>query len=171
MKKLIVISLILFLIALTIYYFYPEKVLPQHIRITSIVVYKSKREMLVYSNNTLLKTYTVSLGKVPIGDKIFEGDYKTPEGRFIIDSKNANSTCYKNLGISYPDESHSQQAKQLDKQAGGDIKIHGLPNKEPYWGKLHRFKDWTNGCIAVTNKEMDELYESVAIGTPIVIKP
>jgi murein L,D-transpeptidase YafK len=126
--------------------------------------------MLVYDNDKLLKTYNISLGHNPIGDKVYEGDNKTPEGNFIIDSKNSKSTCYKNLGISYPDKKHIDFAKSIGKTAGGNIKIHGLPNKEPYWGKFHRLKNWTNGCVGVTNEEIDELYYAVNIGTPIIIK-
>ena len=127
--------------------------------------------MNVYAGNTLLKTYSISLGKNPVGDKAFEGDNKTPEGAYMINDKNPNSVCYKNLGISYPDKSDIKYSKNLAKKTGGDIKIHGLPDGQGYFGKFHRFKDWTNGCIAVTNDEMDELYSAVDIGTPIIIKP
>lgn len=154
-----------------VYYFLPEKELPPNSKITKIIVLKSKRKMFVYSNDILLKTYIISLGKSPIGDKQFEGDNKTPEGTYFINAKNPNSVCYKNLGISYPDKTDISEAKKFGKSTGGDIKIHGLPNKQGFFGKFHRFKDWTNGCIAVTNKEIDELYESVEIGTPIIIIP
>ncbi|MBN9297104.1 MAG: L,D-transpeptidase family protein [Filimonas sp.] len=170
MFKYFLLFLVLIIGALSIYYFYPEKPLPADVIITQITVSKSKREMNVYAGSTLLKTYKISLGKTPTGDKVYEGDNKTPEGSYTINAKNEHSVCYKNLGISYPDNMHRQQAKQLNKPPGGDIKIHGLPNGQSFWGKFHRFKDWTNGCIGVTDKEMEELFNAVPVGTPILIK-
>ena len=139
--------------------------------IDSIAVYKSKRRMEVYSHNKLLKTYKIALGRQPKGHKQYEGDMRTPEGLYRIYDRNPNSTCYKNLGISYPNEHDKAHAKELGKSPGGSIKIHGLPNGEGYWKKLHTFRDWTYGCIAVTNEEMDELFDKVIIGSPICIMP
>jgi murein L,D-transpeptidase YafK len=153
------------------YYFYQGNKLSKDIEIDNIVVYKSKRQMLVYSNGELIKTYKISLGGQPIGAKEFEGDKKTPEGIYFINDKNLNSRYHKNLGISYPDEDDIENAKQLGKPPGGDIKIHGLRNGIGFMGKFHRLFDWTFGCIAVTNKEMDELYRAVKIGAQIEIKP
>jgi murein L,D-transpeptidase YafK len=148
-------------VAIVAYYFFPEKKLPSGKIIDHLVVYKSKRRMEAYSGNELLKTYTVSLGKSPIGHKQFEGDLKTPEGIYIINDRNPNSAFYKNLGVSYPDASDIANAQQLGKPPGGDIKIHGLRNGRGYIGKFHRWKDWTAGCIAVTDAEMEELYRAV----------
>lgn len=159
------------LLGLTIYYFYPEEKLPSDIQIDNIVVYKSKRQLLAYSNGQLVKTYKVSLGKQPIGDKEFEGDKKTPEGIYFINDKNPNSGYYKNLGISYPNEDDKEHAKKIGKQPGGDIKIHGLRNRVGFIGKFHRWFDWTLGCIAVTNQEIDELYNAVEINTQIETRP
>lgn len=156
---------------LAVYYFYPENKLPDNIQINKIVVYKSKRQLLAYSNGKLIKTYKISLGNVPIGDKEFEGDKKTPEGFYIINDKNPNSGYHKNLGISYPNQEDIENAKRLGKPVGGDVKIHGLRNKMGIIGKFHRWFDWTLGCIAVTDNEIDELYGAVKIGTPIEIKP
>ena len=170
-KKIIGLIILFALIGLLIYCFYPEKKLPNNAEIDSIVVYKSKRQMLVYSNGKLLKTYRISLGKQPIGAKEFEGDKKTPEGNYFIDDKNPNSSFYKNLGVSYPNEDDIEHAKRFGKSLGGLIKIHGLRNKIGFIGKFHRWSDWTLGCIAVTNKEIDELYHAVKIGARIEIKP
>lgn len=159
------------LIAIGIYYFFPEKKIPDDILIERIVVFKSKREMLVYSNNFILKTYKISLGKNPVGDKEFEGDNKTPEGIYFINAKNSTSSCYKNLGISYPNKPDIERAKDLGKQAGGDIKIHGIINGYGFIGKFHRWVDWTAGCIALTDEEMDEIFTHTPIGTQIEIKP
>jgi murein L,D-transpeptidase YafK len=153
------------------FYFYPEEKLPSDILIDKIVVYKSQRQMFVYSNGQLLKTYKISLGRQPIGAKEFEGDKKTPEGFYSINDKNPNSGYHKNLGISYPDKDDVENAKRLAKPAGGDIKIHGLRNKYGFIGKFHRWFDWTLGCIAVTNDEIDELYRAVKTGISIEIKP
>lgn len=154
-----------------VYYFDPENNLPKSTKVDSIVVYKSKRIMQIYSDGRLLKTYTIALGRNPIGAKEFEGDRKTPEGIYYINDKNPNSGWHKNLGISYPNATDRKRAKQKGKSPGGSIKIHGLKNKRGFVGKFHRWKDWTLGCIAVTDDEVDELYRTVKIGTPIEIKP
>ncbi|CAM4097055.1 MULTISPECIES: L,D-transpeptidase family protein [Flavobacterium] len=164
------IFLILF-IGLISYYFYPETVLPNNVKIDSIILHKSKRELSVYSKGELLKTYTISLGGNPIGDKEFEGDKKTPEGIYYINDKNPNSGYHKNLGISYPNKKDIEEAKKLGKPVGGDVKIHGLRNKTGIINKFHRWFDWTLGCIAVTDYEMDELYEAVDLGTKIEVLP
>jgi murein L,D-transpeptidase YafK len=127
--------------------------------------------MHIYSKGECVKTYIISLGKNPTGDKKFEGDKKTPEGKYFIYNKNPNSECYKNLGISYPSKQDMEEAKRLGKKVGGSIKIHGLLNGKGWIGKFHRFQDWTAGCIAVTNEEMEELYQIIEVGTPIIIKP
>lgn len=159
------------LLAIAIYYFYPEKKLPKAKIIDRIVVFKSKRKMMVYSEGELLKTYVVSLGKNPIGHKEFEGDFKTPEGIYEINDRNPNSSYHKNLGISYPKEKDIEKAKRLGKSAGGDIKIHGVRNGKGYVSKFQRWRDWTAGCIAVTDDEIDELYDAVKIHAVIEIRP
>ena len=141
-------------------------------KINFIVVNKNKREMLVFDRkNQLLKTYTISLGFSPKGKKTKKGDGKTPEGIYYINGKNSKSIAHKNLGISYPNEEDVKTSMLIGKESGGDIKIHGLINKWWFVGKLHHLLDWTNGCIAVNNSEMDELYANVSIGTKIIINP
>jgi murein L,D-transpeptidase YafK len=166
---LILISIVL--LSLLVFYFYPKKELPKNTVIDYIKVYKSKRQLLVYSKDQLLKTYSISLGQNPIGHKEFEGDSKTPEGIYYINDRNPNSDYHKNLGVSYPNEKDIEHAKKLGKSAGGDIKIHGLRNGIGFIGKFQRYKDWTAGCIAVTNNEIDELYTSVKAGATIEIFP
>ncbi len=139
--------------------------------IDKLIVYKSKHQLFTYTNDTLVKTYQISIGKNPIGHKEFEGDKKTPEGNYTINSKNPNSGWHKNLGISYPNAADAEYAKSLGKLPGGDIKIHALRNGFGFIGKLHRSFDWTNGCIAVTNEEIDELYDAIKIGAVIEIQP
>lgn len=162
--------LLTILLAIAVYYFYPEKKLPNGKIIDKIEVYKSKRKMLVYSEGKLLKTYKISLGRNPVGHKEVEGDLKTPQGVYEINAKNPNSGYHKNLGVSYPNEKDIEHAKSLGKSPGGDIKIHGIRNGSGFISKFQRWKDWTAGCIAVTNEEVDELYESVKIGAEIIIK-
>lgn len=170
-SKIIWLTIFLIFSGLTVYYFYPEDKLPNDIQIDKLVVYKSKRRLFAYSNGQLVKTYKISLGRQPIGDKEFEGDKKTPEGLYLINDKNPNSGYHKNLGISYPDKDDIENAKRLGKSAGGDVKIHGLRNKSSFISKFHRWFDWTLGCIAVTDEEVDELYNAVKIGTEIEIEP
>jgi murein L,D-transpeptidase YafK len=158
------------LLGLLMYTLRAEKPLPQNAKISKIVVLKSERKLVVFENGSELKTYKISLGFQPIGPKRFEGDGKTPEGNYIINDKNPNSAYHLNLGISYPNSNDIALAKTNEKSAGGDIKIHGLKNGTLNVGKLHRFKDWTAGCIALTNAEIEELYRVVEIGTPIEIK-
>lgn len=171
MKKLFYFLPLAVIILLGIYYFFPEKELSKNSKIDYILVEKSKRKMNVFSKGELLKTYTISLGDNPIGHKEYEGDEKTPEGIYTINAKNPLGGYHKNLGISYPNNEDRKHAKELGKPVGGDVKIHSLKNGRGFIGKFQRWKDWTNGCIAVTNDEMDELYNSTATNTTIEIKP
>ena len=149
----------------------PEPSLQEGINIDSLVVRKAQRQLLAYSHGGIVKTYIVALGSNPMGDKEFEGDCRTPEGNYFINEKSAESRFHKNLGISYPNSSDSAHAQELGKQPGGDVKIHGLRNGIGLLGRFHRYFDWTLGCIALTNSEIDELYHSVEVGTPITITP
>ena len=148
-----------------------SKSLPDYVTIDSITVRKGERKMYVYDNGRFIKCYPIALGANPRGRKVCRGDCRTPEGLYYIDDKNPESDYYKNLGISYPNERDKARARRLGKSPGGDIKIHGLPNGKGYIGSEHRLYDWTEGCIAVTNREIDELFEHVEIGTPINILP
>jgi len=162
---------VILLAAITAWYFFPDKKLPEGKTINRLVVYKSQHKMEAWSGSELLKTYTISLGKNPVGHKQFEGDFKTPEGTYSINDRNPNSAYYKNLGVSYPNEADKAYAGKHGKSPGGHVKIHGLRNDSGYIGKFHRFKDWTAGCIAVTNAEMEELYKAVEKDAVIDIVP
>ncbi len=153
------------------YNLYPQKKLPKHMVIDSMVLMKSERELIVYANGGIINTYSVALGPNPIGHKQMEGDGKTPEGTYHISGKTATSRFHKNLGISYPDETDIAHAKALSVSPGGSIKIHGLQNGLGFIGRLHTLSDWTAGCVAVTDVEIDELYECVSVGIPITILP
>lgn len=159
------------MIALIAYNFWPIKPLPKNVKIDKLIVLKSERKLMAMSDGTVVKAYSIALGKEPKGHKHFEGDNKTPEGHYIINAKNNKSSFYLNLGVSYPNEADQNYAGKMGKSPGGDIKIHGIRNGKWYVGRLHRLRDWTAGCIALTNPEMDELFSVVEIGTPIEIKP
>ena len=168
-----VIIIIVFLLVGTGVYlnFKSTNVLNKNSKIDYIKVDKSERKLIVYSEGRIVKDYKISLGKNPNGAKQHQGDNKTPEGVYYINGKNSNSIAYKNLGISYPNYKDSSGAKNLGEPTGGDIKIHGMMNGLGFIGKFHTFSDWTNGCIAVTNGEMEELFKYVKIGTTIEIVP
>ena len=170
MKKLIGIAIIVIIIAM-VYNFYPEPKLPANANVDLLVVDKAANRMMAYGNGKLLKTYKVSLGDAPKGHKEFEGDEKTPEGFYTINAKNDKSGYHKNLGVSYPNEQDIAHAKSIGKSPGGDIKIHGIRNGTGVVNKFQRLINWTNGCVAVTNSEIDELYAAVKIGTKIEIEP
>ncbi len=134
-------------------------------QVTLVEVHKSKRRMYLVSNGKVLKTYKVKLGGNPIGHKQFEGDGKTPEGAYLISHRNPNSAYHLSLGISYPNQADRAYAKSQDKRPGGDIFIHGGPKK---W---FAGRDWTAGCIAVKDNEMEEIFAMVNPGTQINIYP
>jgi murein L,D-transpeptidase YafK len=171
MKKWTILIMGLLILIGTVYYFLPEDRLPDNQRIDKIVVRKSERIMEAYAGGKLIKTYHISLGQNPTGDKEFEGDKRTPEGQYTINNKNPRSAYHKNLGISYPNAVDIEEAKRRHLEPGGEIKIHGIRNGFGFIGKFQRIIDWTAGCIAFTNEEIDELYDSVEIGTPITIEP
>lgn len=131
-----------------------------------VVVWKKKRILALYKNSDLIKAYRVRLGFNPKGQKQREGDGKTPEGKYFITHKNPNSRFYLSLGISFPNASDRNRAKKLGHDPGSDIFIHGLGKKSLI---LHYLFDWTEGCIAVTNKEMKEIYDLVDPGTILYI--
>ena len=119
----------------------------------------------------MLREFDISLGLVPNGPKQREGDFRTPEGKYVLDARNANSDFFLSIHVSYPDERDRARARAQGVDPGGQIMIHGLPNGRSWMGKEHIKKDWTEGCIAVTNEEIQEIWQLVDDGTPIEIKP
>jgi murein L,D-transpeptidase YafK len=136
-----------------------------------VVVYKSERKLMLLSHGKEVRSYKVALGSEPVGPKTRHGDHRTPEGVYTLDSRNPNSRFYKAFHISYPNPKDIATAKKLGVSPGGDIMLHGLPKEYAWVGKAHALHDWTDGCVAVTNEEMDELWKLVPVGTPIEIKP
>ena len=136
-----------------------------------IVVEKSRRLLHVYHNRDAIVTFRIALGKSPTGAKTCMGDNRTPEGYYTITEHKKNSSFYRALRISYPNASDRARARQQGCDPGGNIMIHGLENGFGWVGRTHRTIDWTNGCIAITNKEMNILYNMVKDGTTVEIKP
>jgi murein L,D-transpeptidase YafK len=136
-----------------------------------IVIVKSARTLTLLRQGQVLKTYKVALGQEPVGPKAKRGDSRTPEGEYIIDSRNPHSQFHLSLHVSYPNAGDRVRAAKLGVNPGGDIMIHGLPPAYAYLGPLHRQTDWTLGCIAVTNAEIEEIWSLVPNGTKVEIKP
>lgn len=168
MKQVVVVAF-LFILIVVLFANINFNRLPKNTEIDGLVVYKSERKLVAFSKGKIVKSYRIALGKSPIGAKQFQGDNKTPEGVYFINGKNGHSIAYKNLGISYPNSKDNSNSR--GKPTGRDIKIHGLMNNLWFIGNLHQLKDWTNGCIAVNNSEMEELFHAVRIGAKIEIKP
>ena len=141
------------------------------VRANKIIILKSAHTMTLLSGSRVAKTYKVALGTVPVGPKRVEGDHKTPEGNYIIDAKNAHSRFYLSLHISYPSAADQERARTLGQPPGGAIMIHGLARPFAYLGPLHRQSDWTDGCVAVTNAEIEEIWKLVPVGTRVEIRP
>lgn len=150
---------------------FPAYVPGSIIQADKVVVIKKKRVLLLMKNGTVLKRYRVAIGRNPVGPKIRLGDGKTPEGEYVLDKRNPNSRFYRSIHISYPNAADIERAQVQGVSPGSAIMIHGLPRNYEDVGKLHTVTDWTRGCIAVTNTEIDEIWSLVADGTPIVIKP
>ena len=138
--------------------------------VTQVVVNKGARQMLLMHNNTVLKKYAVSLGYEPVGGKMFEGDGRTPEGTYFIDRFNPNSRYHLSVGISYPSPADVERAAGYGLPAGRDIFIHGR-GTEGNAAISQKVRDWTAGCIAVSDKEIEEVFSMVRPGVPIVITP
>jgi murein L,D-transpeptidase YafK len=140
-------------------------------RADKIVVLKGQRELLLSRHGQALKSYKVALGREPIGPKARAGDHRTPEGNYVIDWRNPQSKFHLSLHVSYPSAIDVQRARQSGTDPGGEIMIHGLQNGLGWIGRFHRLVDWTDGCIAVTDSEMDQVWRAVPDGTPIEIRP
>lgn len=136
-----------------------------------IVVEKSARTMKLMRGGEVLKTYKVALSREPVGAKERTGDHKVPEGEYVVDSKNRNSRFHLALHISYPNAADRERARKLGVKPGGNIEIHGLDSKYAWVGSLQRQVDWTDGCIAVTNSEIEEIWPLVLVGTTVEIRP
>lgn len=148
----------------------PPEMAPHAQQADRVLVDKPARRLDLLRGGEVIRSYPISLGGAPDGHKQREGDQRTPEGDYTIDWRNPNSIAYLSLHISYPNEADRAHAAAQGVSPGGLIMIHGLPNGWGFLGKLHRLRDWTDGCIAVTNAEMREIWSLVPNGTPITIR-
>jgi murein L,D-transpeptidase YafK len=145
--------------------------LPAEARADRVIVIKHERSLLLQAGGLTIKRYRIALGQNPEGHKQAQGDGRTPEGLYRIDWRNPRSRYHRSLHVSYPNAADRQRAARAGVNPGGDIMIHGLPARLGWIGPLHRALDWTDGCVALTNAEVDELWRAVADGTPIDIRP
>lgn len=136
-----------------------------------IVIDKAQRRLRLYQGDTLLKTYVISLGPHPDGTKTRRGDGRTPEGEYIVDARNARSAFHRSLHLSYPNAADRARAAALGVDPGGGIAIHGIRNGLGKLAPTDRRSDWTQGCIAVSDAEIEELWRLVPLGTPVEIRP
>lgn len=136
-----------------------------------VVIEKAARKLHLMRGGEIFRTFRIALGMVPVGDKEREGDFKTPEGRYLLDMRNPNSDFFLSIHISYPDalDRHEARAKGVD--PGGAIMIHGQPNIPTRSETYYRTQDWTNGCIAVSNSDMIDIWLMTGDNTPIEIRP
>jgi len=174
MRRYLVIIAVVCMVALSallVWANWPQQSIAPGVVADRIVVLKSKRQLELYAKGNLLKSYVVSLGRHPVGPKEREGDKRTPEGLYAIESHNPGSSFHWALKVSYPSAADRLAAAKRGLAPGGDIMIHGIRNGLGLIGRLQRQMDWTAGCIAVTNPEIEEIYRAVPDGTPIEIRP
>ena len=147
----------------------PKNHIPPSIVIDRVFVDKSDRVLKLMSDGKAIRSYRIALGGSPVGHKQQEGDQRTPVGVYTLDYKNENSIAHRSIHISYPNTADKAYAKKLGVNAGGDIMIHGQMNGFGYLALFNQRRDWTDGCIAVANDEMDGIMDAVILGTPIEI--
>jgi murein L,D-transpeptidase YafK len=135
-----------------------------------IVVEKGKRMLTAYAGKHVLASYKVALGRDPVGPKTCKGDYRTPEGHYKVIGKNPLSNYYRSLQLDYPNADDIANARKKGCHPGSNIVIHGLENGYDWVGRTHCSVDWTSGCVAVTNQEMDRLWQIIPVGTPVEIR-
>jgi murein L,D-transpeptidase YafK len=172
-KRTTVFAVLILICAFAIYFYahHNWNSLPAGTTIDRIVVEKSARRLSMFRNGNQIKTYRIALGRNPLGPKQQEGDMKTPEGIYKIDGRNPQSSFHLALHVSYPSDEDDKRAAPRGVSAGYDIMIHGIQNGRGWIGAFHRWNDWTAGCIAVTDEEIEELWRVTPDGTTIEIRP
>lgn len=136
-----------------------------------VVVEKAKRKLHLLKDGEILRSFDIALGIVPVGDKVKEGDFRTPEGRYVLDMRNPNSEYFLSIHVSYPNAADRAEASARGVDPGGAIMIHGQPNEPTRSEAYYRSQDWTNGCIAVSNSDMIDIWLMIGDITPIEIRP
>ena len=142
-----------------------------YVKADFVIVKKSDQKMLLTHRGRVIREYHIALGKNPVGHKQQEGDFRTPEGIYVLDLKKSDSDFYKAIRISYPNSLDRRNADLMGVDPGGDIMIHGQKNGYEDFSHITQEMNWTDGCIAVKNTEMDEIWEAVEVGTLIRIQP
>ena len=172
-RKIILPCITIFALPLALYFYAHDNrpAIPAATTIDRIIVEKAARKLSIFRDGRQLKTYRVALGRNPVGPKREEGDMRTPEGIYKIDSRNEQSSFHLALHISYPSDGDSARAAERGVFAGFDIMVHGIRNGFGWIGAFHRWKDWTIGCIALTDEEIEELWRVTPDGTIIEIRP
>lgn len=136
-----------------------------------VLIEKSRRKLHLLKDGKPFRTFRIALGIRPVGDKEREGDFKTPEGNYILDMRNPNSEFFLSIHVSYPNYEDVRSARAKGVDPGGAIMIHGLPNEPTRSAAYYRTQDWTNGCIAVSNSDMIDIWLMTENNTPIEIRP
>ena len=171
MIRRIAIAVLVVVVAIVLWSQWPTPTLPDDVHIDRVVVRKADRALDLYSGSKRITSYRISLGAEPVGPKQWLGDGRTPEGNYVIDYHKPNSSFHQALHISYPSAADTANALAKGLEPGGLIMIHGEKNGRGYLGRLHTLVDWTDGCIAVTDSQIEEISRVVADGTPIRIEP
>jgi murein L,D-transpeptidase YafK len=171
MLKLSLLVLLIGLLALFAWANWPHEKLPADARADRILIEKSRRQLTLFAGDRPLRTYPVSLGTNPVGPKEREGDRKTPEGLYRVTEHKADSSYHLALRVSYPETKDIEHAAKLGVPPGFDIMIHGCPNGWGFIGRMQRWRDWTAGCIALTNPEIEEIFRVAAPDAVIEIRP
>jgi len=144
------------------YTFFPRFALPKDVKVSKLLLEKKKRRLrLLAADGSVIRTYYVALGGQPKGHKERRGDNRTPEGMYTLDFRNAGSKFYRSYHISYPNTTDRSRAHKLGVDPGGDIMIHGLPERLAWIGRWHRWWDWTEGCVGLTNPEISEIWNAI----------
>jgi murein L,D-transpeptidase YafK len=154
-----------------LYAHWPSRELPPSTQVDSVLVLKAARKLILMNGDAPIKEYRIALGGNPEGHKEQQGDSRTPEGVYSIDYRKPDSSFHRALHVSYPNATDEAHAAARGVDPGGLIMIHGTRNGLSMIGRFHRLTDWTDGCIAVTNKEIEEIWRLVPNGTPIEIRP
>jgi murein L,D-transpeptidase YafK len=136
-----------------------------------VLIEKSARKLHLLQEGVAFRTFDIALGIVPVGDKQQEGDFRTPEGAYVLDMRNPSSEFFLSIRVSYPNADDVREARARGVSPGGAIMIHGQPNEPKHSEAFYRTQDWTNGCIAVSNSDMIDIWLMTDANTPIEILP
>jgi murein L,D-transpeptidase YafK len=170
-KKIGLMASGLVLAGLATWNLWPASPLPADAKADLVLVCKATRRLDLYQHGALLTSYAVSLGRHPEGPKQQQGDGRTPEGEYVLDYRKPDSSFYRALHISYPAPADLVAARTKGIDPGGLVMVHGMKNGLGWLGRLHLAFDWTDGCVAVTDREMNEIWRAVPDGTKIILKP